>query len=102
MISNNLFFCSQDSNINELQQTVIPHRDFFACEFLLSLGIPGPAIAFPCAAGGNTAGGTGSGGQYQITASASILDKDGNVWKCGPRSTLPVRVHEEPAKRKLP
>lgn len=42
------------------------------------------------------------GGQYQVTASASILDKDGNVWKCGPRSTLQVRVHEEPAKRKLP
>ncbi|XP_012220081.1 integrator complex subunit 7 [Linepithema humile] len=91
----------KDSNMNELQQTVTPHRDFFACEFLLSLGIPGSTIA-PCAAGTNTAGNTASGGQYQITASASILDKDGNVWKCGPRSTLPVRVHEEPGKRKLP
>jgi len=83
--------------MNELQQTVTPHRDFFACEFLLSLGIPRPTIV-PT----NSAGNAGSSGQYQITASASILDKDGNVWKCGPRSTLPVKVHEEPAKRKLP
>ncbi|KAG5337742.1 INT7 protein, partial [Acromyrmex heyeri] len=90
----------KDSNMNELQQTVTPHRDFFACEFLLSLGVPGSTIASPCTVGANTVPSTG--GQYQITASASILDKDGNVWKCGPRSTLPVRVHEEPAKRKLP
>ncbi|XP_020300438.1 integrator complex subunit 7 isoform X2 [Pseudomyrmex gracilis] len=90
----------KDSNINELQQTVTPHRDFFACEFLLSLGLPGPAIP-PCMPGANPVA-SASGGQYQITASASILDKDGNVWKCGPRSTLPVRVHEEPGKRKMP
>ncbi|XP_014471531.1 PREDICTED: integrator complex subunit 7 [Dinoponera quadriceps] len=91
----------KDSNMNELQQTVIPHRDFFACEFLLSLGCPG-SMAATYQVGSTSAGGSISGGQYQITASASILDKDGNVWKCGPRSTLPVRVHEETAKRKLP
>ncbi|KYM93935.1 Integrator complex subunit 7 [Cyphomyrmex costatus] len=90
----------KDSNMNELQQTVTPHRDFFACEFLLSLGVPGSTIISPGTVGANPV--PSSGGQYQITASASILDKDGNVWKCGPRSTLPVRVHEEPAKRKLP
>ncbi|KAL0116673.1 hypothetical protein PUN28_009950 [Cardiocondyla obscurior] len=91
----------KDSNANELQQTVTPHRDFFACEFLLSLGVPGSTSIPPCTmVGVNSV--PGGGGQYQITASASILDKDGNVWKCGPRSTLPVRVHEEPAKRKLP
>ncbi|KAF3428119.1 hypothetical protein E2986_06240 [Frieseomelitta varia] len=93
----------KDSNANELQQTVMPHRDFFACEFLLSLGSPGTA---PTACASNTTNVNNnmnsSGGQYQVTASASILDKDGNVWKCGPRSTLQVRVHEEPAKRKLP
>lgn len=87
--------------MNELQQTVIPHRDFFACEFLLSLGCPG-SVAAPYQVGSANAGSSLGSGQYQITASASILDKDGNVWKCGPRSTLPVRVHEEPAKRKLP
>lgn len=84
----------QESNLNELQQTVTPHRDFFACEFLLSLG-SNQASTSACG------GGSSGGGQFQVTASASILDKDGNVWKCGPRSALQVRVHEEPSKRKL-
>ncbi|KAI4492930.1 hypothetical protein M0804_002721 [Polistes exclamans] len=92
----------KDTNMNELHQTVTPHRDFFACEFLLSLGsVPASTVG-----GAGTSTNTGNsqlgGGQYQVTASASILDKDGNVWKCGPRSTLQVRVHEEPMKRKLP
>ncbi|XP_034171663.2 integrator complex subunit 7 [Osmia lignaria lignaria] len=93
----------KDSNTNELQQTVTPHRDFFACEFLLSLGSPG-TNATACASNTTNVNNNmnAGGGQYQVTASASILDKDGNVWKCGPRSTLQVRVHEEPAKRKLP
>ncbi|XP_051162958.1 integrator complex subunit 7 [Leptopilina boulardi] len=86
----------KDSNINELQQTVIPHRDFFACEFLLSLGSP-VANVNSCTSN------SGGGGNYQVTASASLIDKSGNIWKCGPRSTLQVRVHEEPsAKRKIP
>ncbi|XP_078049199.1 integrator complex subunit 7 [Augochlora pura] len=93
----------KDSNANELQQTVTPHRDFFACEFLLSLGsnATGTSACASNSSSVNSNTNTG-GGQYQVTASASILDKDGNVWKCGPRSTLQVRVHEEPAKRKLP
>ncbi|XP_076237410.1 integrator complex subunit 7 [Calliopsis andreniformis] len=93
----------KDSNVNELQQTVTPHRDFFACEFLLSLGSPATGTS-PCASTATNVNNNANsgGGQYQVTASASILDKDGNVWKCGPRSTLQVRVHEEPAKRKLP
>ncbi|XP_063990575.1 integrator complex subunit 7 [Diachasmimorpha longicaudata] len=89
----------------ELQQTVIPHRDFFACEFLLSLGNSGGGGNSGCAgASGSSAGGNSSGAnQFQVTASANILDKDGNIWKCGPKSTLQVRVHEDgTAKRKLP
>lgn len=85
----------KDSNINELQQTVIPHRDFFACEFLLSLGSPVSNV-------NSCSTNSGGGGNYQVTASASLIDKSGNVWKCGPRSTLQVRVHEEPTKRKIP
>ncbi|XP_047343602.1 integrator complex subunit 7 isoform X3 [Vespa velutina] len=93
----------KDTNMNELHQTVTPHRDFFACEFLLSLGSVATSTA-GCASTSTNSGNSasGGGGQYQVTASASILDKDGNVWKCGPRSTLQVRVHEEPMKRKLP
>ncbi|KAK0170394.1 hypothetical protein PV328_010962 [Microctonus aethiopoides] len=98
---------NQDSSANELQQTVVPHRDFFACEFLLSLGGGVNNCGNNLNSGSGTSStGTGSGNssngsQFQVTASASILDEDGQVWKCGPRSSLQVRVHEEPTKRKL-
>ncbi|XP_034936157.1 integrator complex subunit 7 [Chelonus insularis] len=93
---------------NELQQTVVPHRDFFACEFLLSLGSINlynsnsncSTNIGPGSSGSGSSSSSG-GSQFQVTASASILDKDGNIWKCGPRSTLQVKVHEEPMKRKL-
>ncbi|XP_074098202.1 integrator complex subunit 7 [Cotesia typhae] len=96
---------THEANGNELQQTVTPHRDFFACEFLLSLGSSAAGAGNNCAGpipGTSTSGTSSSGTQFQVTASASILDKDGNVWKCGPRSTLQVRVHDEQTKRKLP
>ncbi|XP_001602468.2 integrator complex subunit 7 [Nasonia vitripennis] len=87
----------KDNNISDLEQTVVPHRDFFSCEFLLSLGAQNNN---PCMSNvGNT--GAGTGGQYQVTASANIVDESGNVWRCGPRSVLQVRVHEEPSRKKL-
>lgn len=52
--------------------------------------------------GNNATASVGStGGQYQVTASANIVDECGNVWKCGPKSVLQVRVHEEPIRKKL-
>ena len=95
--TNNLLF--QDSNSTELEQTVVPHRDFFACEFLLSLGSQSNASI--CGSNISNTGGGSGGGQYQVTASANILDESGNVWKCGPRSVLQVKVHEEPSRKKL-
>ncbi|KAF7989463.1 hypothetical protein HCN44_008137 [Aphidius gifuensis] len=82
---------------NEIQQTVVPHRDFFACEFLLSLGSSGGNRCLGSITNTTISG----GGTYQVTANANIVDKDGNVWKCGPKSTLQVKVHEEPTKRKI-
>ncbi|XP_017781296.1 PREDICTED: integrator complex subunit 7 [Nicrophorus vespilloides] len=58
-----------------LTQTVTPHKDFFSAQFLL---------AFP------------RGGQYILAVDASVADKAGNTWKTGPRSTLTVKVPEEP------
>ncbi|KAJ8678827.1 hypothetical protein QAD02_014614 [Eretmocerus hayati] len=88
----------KETSISDLEQTVVPHRDFFACEFLLSLGSQNNSSACANNFGGNA--GT-SGGQYQVTASANIVDESGNIWKCGPRSVLQVRVHEEPSRKKL-
>lgn len=65
----------QNVEINSaLSQTVIPHKDFFAAQFLL---------AFP------------RGGQYLLTIEASVVDELSNTWKTGPRSTLTVKVPEE-------
>lgn len=86
----------QDSS--DLEQIVVPHRDFFACEFLLSLGSQNTNT---CGNNFTNNPGSGTGGQYQVTATANIVDKSGNVWKCGPRSVLQVRVHEEPSRKKL-
>ncbi|XP_025830682.1 integrator complex subunit 7 [Agrilus planipennis] len=58
-----------------LNQTVVPHKDFFVAQFLL---------AFP------------RGGQYVLVIEAAVVDKEGNVWKTGPKSTLTVKVPEEP------
>lgn len=58
-----------------LTQTVTPHKDFFTAQFLL---------AFP------------RGGQYLLTIEASVVDELSNVWKTGPKSTLTVKVPDEP------
>ncbi|XP_058793913.1 integrator complex subunit 7 [Phymastichus coffea] len=91
----------KDTGVCELEQSMVPSRDFFTCEFLLSLGQQNSTVSL-CSA--NASGGqqpTSSGGQYQVTASANIVDEVGNIWKCGPRSLLQVRVHEEPSRKKL-
>ncbi|XP_044761796.1 integrator complex subunit 7 [Coccinella septempunctata] len=58
-----------------LTQTVSPHKDFFTAQFLL---------AFP------------RGGQYVLVVDASVIDEQCNTWKTGPRSTLTVKIPEEP------
>ncbi|CAH2002514.1 unnamed protein product [Acanthoscelides obtectus] len=60
--------------VSVLSQTVTPHNDFFAAQFLL---------AFP------------RGGQYLLVVEASVIDENSNAWKTGPRSTLTVKVPEE-------
>ncbi|XP_045470369.1 integrator complex subunit 7 [Harmonia axyridis] len=58
-----------------LTQTVSPHKDFFTAQFLL---------AFP------------RGGQYLLVVDASVIDEQSNTWKTGPRSSLTVKIPEEP------
>ncbi|CAH0553711.1 unnamed protein product [Brassicogethes aeneus] len=58
-----------------LTQTVAPHKDFFTAQFLL---------AFP------------KGGQYLLVVEAAVIDEHSNTWKTGPRSTLTVKVPDEP------
>ncbi|KAH1012969.1 integrator complex subunit 7 isoform X1 [Dendroctonus ponderosae] len=62
-------------HVSLLSQTVTPHKDFFSAQFLLG---------FP------------RGGQYLIVVEASVIDKESNTWKTGPKSSLTVKVPEEP------
>lgn len=58
-----------------LTQTVSPHKDFFTAQFLLAFL---------------------RGGQYVLVVDASVIDEHSNTWKTGPRSTLTVKIPEEP------
>uniref|UniRef100_A0A0A9W714 Integrator complex subunit 7 n=2 Tax=Lygus hesperus TaxID=30085 RepID=A0A0A9W714_LYGHE len=75
------------ANVNEkipetmlnLTQTVVPHRDFFSAQFLVSLG-PGSVQAL-------------------VTVGASVVDQTGVAWQTGPKSTLTLKQHEDPISR---
>lgn len=72
-----------------LTQTVKPHRDFLSGSFLLSLnnfqlGPLGAPVAL--------------GGQWQVTLEACVIDENGVLWNTGPKSTLLVRVPDDPSK----
>lgn len=53
---------------------IVPHRDFFQAQFLLSLSPPGLT---------------------NVTVDTSFVDYNGRIWMTGPRATLSVRVYEE-------
>ncbi|KAG8230968.1 hypothetical protein J437_LFUL003926 [Ladona fulva] len=81
-----LLLTGGDSGI-VLSQTVTPHRDFFAAQFLL---------AFPSQSGPGSSSGPASGGtQYVVSVEASAIDEDGDVWRTGPRATLSVKAHDD-------
>ncbi|XP_014239992.1 integrator complex subunit 7 [Cimex lectularius] len=56
-------------------QTVVPHRDFFSAQFLVSLG-------------------SGSV-QATVTVTAAVVDETGAIWQTGPKSTLILKQHDE-------
>ncbi|KAK3880532.1 hypothetical protein Pcinc_014980 [Petrolisthes cinctipes] len=61
-----------------LTQTVEPHNDFFAAQFLLGFPIPGV---------------------YQVTVDTSVTDNSDDAWQTGPRHTLTVKSQEDPANK---
>ncbi|KAK7083304.1 Integrator complex subunit 7, partial [Halocaridina rubra] len=61
-----------------LTQTVEPHNDFFASQFLLGFPVPG---------------------LYQVTVDTSVTDDSNDNWQTGPRHTLNVRSQEDPSSK---
>lgn len=58
----------------QLVKDIVPHRDFFQAQFLLSLTVPGIT---------------------NVTVDTSLVDYEGRIWMTGPRATLAVRVFED-------
>lgn len=61
-----------------LTQTVEPHNDFFAAQFLLGFPVPG---------------------MYQVSVDTSVTDDSDDAWQTGPRHTLHVKSQEDPASK---
>ncbi|XP_055713590.1 integrator complex subunit 7 [Phlebotomus papatasi] len=73
-----------------MTQTVKPHRDFLSGSFLLQLNnIQTSSMGTPISVGG----------QWQVTVEACVIDQSGALWNTGPKSTLLVRVPDDPSKQ---
>ncbi|XP_075781263.1 integrator complex subunit 7 isoform X2 [Pelodiscus sinensis] len=64
-----------DNMINEMEQRVEPHNDYFSTQFLLNFAILGT---------------------HNITVESSVKDLNGIVWKTGPKTTIFVKSLEDP------
>ncbi|EDV39089.1 uncharacterized protein Dana_GF24672 [Drosophila ananassae] len=64
-----------------LNQIVKPQRDFLSGSFLLPIS---------------------SGGHFQVTLETFVVDENGITWCTGPKSSMMVRVLEDPAKQTAP
>lgn len=70
-----------------LTQSVKPHRDFLSGSFLLPLSTQ----VIPS-----------KGGQWQVLLEACVIDEDGVVWNTGPKSSLTVRIPDDPNSKSFP
>lgn len=70
-----------------LSQTVKPHRDFLSGSFLLPL---------------TNQVQPSKGGQWQVQLEACVIDEDGVLWNTGPKSSLLVRVPDDPNSKTFP
>ncbi|XP_002137457.2 integrator complex subunit 7-like [Drosophila pseudoobscura] len=64
-----------------LNQIVKPQRDFLSGSFLLPIS---------------------SGGHFQVTLETFVVDEHGTIWCTGPKSSMMVRVLEDPSKPTAP
>ncbi|XP_051510846.1 integrator complex subunit 7-like [Myxocyprinus asiaticus] len=69
-----------DSKMNEIEQKVEPHNDYFSTQFLLNFSILGTHI---------------------VSVEASLVDTSGIEWKTGPKTTVSVKSLEDPYSQQL-
>uniref|UniRef100_A0A672H7Y5 Integrator complex subunit 7 n=1 Tax=Salarias fasciatus TaxID=181472 RepID=A0A672H7Y5_SALFA len=68
------------SKMNEIEQRVEPHNDYFSTQFLLNFSILGT---------------------HTVTVEASVVDESGIEWKTGPKTTVSVKSLEDPYSQQL-
>lgn len=64
----------QDNPTNDMVQTVKAHNDYFSAQFILLFPTPGTHL---------------------VTIEASVIDRDGDVWKTGPKQSVLVKSYNE-------
>lgn len=72
-----VFQTSRDS-VTSLEQTVVPHHDYFSAQFLLSFNLPTV---------------------YHVTVNSSVIDSSGIQWNTGPQSSLQVKTSDTAARK---
>jgi len=69
---------SSRDNVTSLEQTVVPHHDYFSAQFLLSFNSPNV---------------------YHVTVSTSVIDSSGILWNTGPQNSLQVKTSDSAARK---
>ncbi|KAL9954770.1 hypothetical protein ACROYT_G042345 [Oculina patagonica] len=65
-------------SVTSLEQTVVPHHDYFSAQFLLSFNSPTV---------------------HHVTVSSSVIDSSGIQWNTGPQSSLQVKTSDTAARK---
>ena len=65
--------------MTSLEQTVVPHHDYFSAQFLLQFSAQSI---------------------YHVTVSSSVIDSSGILWNTGPQNNLQVNKTTDSASRK--
>ena len=72
-----LFQASRD-HVTSLEQTVVPHHDYFSAQFILQFSTQSI---------------------YHVTVSSSVIDSSGILWNTGPQNTLQVKTTDSASRK---
>ena len=72
-----LFQTSRD-HVTSLEQTVVPHHDYFSAQFLLQFSAQSI---------------------YHVTVSSSVIDSSGILWNTGPQNNLQIKTTDSASRK---
>ena len=71
-------FQTSREHVISLEQTVVPHHDYFSAQFLLQFSTQSI---------------------YHVTVSSSVIDSSGILWNTGPQNTLQVKTTDSASRK---